>query len=575
MTQFYRTNEQGARELHLHYGMQEVSFDEPHLFAFGERLAKVPSFLASEVVTWGPGYTWDELSPLLEALLEAGLLRRGEVTEEERQGGLVPSLVPPSVCPAHRTWSAADCEPITRELAGRPVEVGYMESILSVYRIPHPALDGDDRQVGEANVFPPDLRLDRDTEWRTCQYAGSRYRDERPMNITALKAMIKHWKPMMKTLLAARAEIKRRLPRSADAGWTVGDLHHLSAVVLSLPSYQLMKGGGSSPQPPLHPVLSSLFRITDGIRMTTHEMIFLSSERTRDAWEPLTWQELYEFAERNGIFLGDTGVCAGPRPLIDEFLSVAVDGVKIEGFYDIELAPEVESLLAELPEVVDYGFLGLQVWGVTRAVWLLMSLAYKALREIFEGATGGPAERIREHLERDWHILDIGRLAGDYDRDVHMNVYEDCYLQGRQASRIKVGPPTLPEQLAPRAESAEHRELAARLHALLAARLFGVTFQKEGANERITQVLMHYLRQEQSVLRGATAVQAAINELLERPRPTRPLTARDLRVNYRMYRSTISQFPYLFETLEQELGIAIECDADACLVTDRKAGAAS
>lgn len=304
-------------------------------------------------------------------------------------------------------------------------------------------------------------------------------------------------------------------------------------------------------------------------------MIFLSSERTRDAGEPLTWQELYEFAERNGIFLGDTGVCAGPRPLIDEFLSVAVDGVKIEGFYDIELAPEVQSLLAELPQVVDYGFLGLQVWGITRSVWLLMSLAYKALREIFEGATGGPSERIREHLEKDWHILDIGRLAGDYDRDVHMNVYVDCYLQGRQASHIKVGPATLQEQLEPRAEGPEHRELAERLRALLAARLYGVVFQREDAIERITEVLMHYLRQEQSVLHGATAVQAAINELLGRPRPTRPLTARDLRVNYQMYRSTISQFPYLFETLEQELGISIECNAEACELLDRKAEAAS
>jgi len=49
-----------------------------------------------------------------------------------------------------------------------------------VYRIPHPALDGDDRQVGEANVWPPGLRLDRETEWRVCQYPGSRYRDVAP-----------------------------------------------------------------------------------------------------------------------------------------------------------------------------------------------------------------------------------------------------------------------------------------------------------------------------------------------------------------------------------------------------------
>ena len=63
-------------------------------------------------------------------------------------------------------------------------------------------------------------------------------------------------------------------------------------MVLALPAFQLLKGGGSSPQPPLHPVLSSLFRITDGIRMTTYEVLF-SIERTHRADEPMTAAELY------------------------------------------------------------------------------------------------------------------------------------------------------------------------------------------------------------------------------------------------------------------------------------------
>lgn len=564
MTQRYLINEQGAKELHLHYGMQQISFDEEHLFAWGEQLAKQSSFVAREAISWGAGHSWDEVRPLLEALLAEGILRRGEGEEDERGGGLVPSPLPPSTCPAHRSWSAAEAEGITADLGGRAVEVGYLESILSVYRIPHPALDADGRQVGEANVYPPGLRLDAETEWRVCQYSGSRYRDKRPMNVTALKAMIKHWKPMMMVLLEVRAEWLRRTQRSRGDRWTVGDMHHLAALILSLPGFALMRGGGSSPQPPLHPVLSSLFRISDGIRMTTHEMLFLSSERTRDPDEAFTAEELYGFAERNGLFLAERGVCAGPRTLIDEFLTVAFDGVRVEGADSIELAPEVTALLAQLPAAIDYGLLGLQVWGITRAVWCQMSLVYKAMRALFDGATGASAERFRTRLQEDWARLDHSRIAGDYDRDVHMIVYKDCYEQAWRALPSPLGAASFEERIAPIAETAEHRALAGQLRALLAERFADSSFPGSSAAqlaEQLSALFVGYLRQEQAMLGAALELQEALNTLLARPRPTRPLTARDLRVNYAMYGGYLSQFPYLFDSLDQELGFRVEATA--------------
>ena len=287
----YVTNADGVRELRIDYGVKEVSFDEERLFPFAERLVRELSFTGEQAVTWGPGYDWDELRPMLEALVDEGILGRGEQVDDPRGGGLVPSKLPPSVCPEPRFWNLAECESITRDLAGRAIEIGYLETYVAVFRVAHAALDADGRQVGEANVYPWKLRLDRDTEWRVCQYSGSRYRDESPMNITALRAMIKHWKPMMKTLLDVRAELASRLGL-LRAPWTIGELHTLSCVVLGLPAYQLQKRGGISPQPPLHPVLSSLFRITDGIRMVTSAMLF-SIEHTRRADEPLTAAELY------------------------------------------------------------------------------------------------------------------------------------------------------------------------------------------------------------------------------------------------------------------------------------------
>jgi hypothetical protein len=575
MTHAYVTGESNNRLLYIYYGIKEVVFDEDRLFGFGEQLARQTSFIAESATSWGPGYQWSEIRELLEALVAEDILRRGEPSEDPRGGSLVPSRLPPSTCPVARSWSTDTCESITRELAGCSVEIGYLEAILSVYRIAHAALDADDRQVGEANVFPPGLRLDRETEWRVCQYAGSRYRNDAPMNVTALKAMVKHWKPMMHALLEVRGALRERLPRSRD-GWTVGDLHTFSGVVLSLPAFLLMLGGGSSPQPPLDPVLSSLFRITDGVRMTTHLMLFLSDERTRAPDERTTATDLYDFTERNNLFISTHGVCSGPRTLIEEFLGVVFDGTEIRGAEDLVLSPEVQLLLSRLPEAIDYALLGLQSWTVSRSVWLAMSRAYRVLRTVLDGSLGDSpvGRRLRERVTADWSKLHTNRIAVDYDHDVHVTVYTDTYEQAWRALRSPVGPPALAQQVAPRPEDHTHLAAAERLRAILGSKFPGIASEGALAVDRIVEALVHYLREEQSILASTEAIQAAINAMLERPRPTRALTARDLRAGFAMYGDSIAEFPYLFDTLEDELGVRVECSAGAIAVTDRSAGQA-
>jgi hypothetical protein len=575
MTHAYVIGESSTRELYIYYGNKEVVFDEDRLFGFGEQLVRQTSFIAETATSWGPGYEWSEIRGLLETLVAEGVLRTGDATEDPRGGGLVPSPLPPSTCPVARAWSTDTCESITRDLAGGAVEIGYLEAILSVYRIAHPALDADGRQVGEANVFPRGLRLDRETEWRVCQYAGSRYRDEAPMNVTALKAMVKHWKPMMQVLLEVHGALRQRLPRSRD-GWTVGDLHLFSGVVLSLPAFPLMLGGGSSPQAPIDPVLSSLFRITDGVRMTTHLMLFLSDERTRSPEEPTTATDLYEFAERNNLFISTHGVCSGPRTLIDEFLGVVFDGTQVRGADGLALSSEVQQLLSRLPDAIDYALLGLQSWAVSRSVWLAMSRAYRVLRTVLDGSPGDSplGRRLRERVAADWTKLNTGRIATEYDHDVHVAVYTDTYEQAWRALGSPVGAPALAELIAPRPEDSTHLAAAQQLRAIVGARFPDTGPESAVALEPLVSALVHYLREEQSILAATEAIQAAINAMLDRPRPTRALTARRLRAPFVMHGDAIAEFPYLFDTLEDELGIRVACTAGAITVTDQWAGRA-
>ncbi len=569
----YDVNEHGARELRINYGVKEITFDDERFFAFGEQLATEHAFTGERATTWGAGYPWAELQPLLESLLDEQILERGERPHEDARGtGLVPSRLPPAECPMPRAWSLAECESITRDLTGRAVEVGYLEAIVPAFRIPHPALDADGRQVGEANVFPRRLRIERETEWRVCQYPGSRYRDDTPMNVTALKAMIKHWKPMMAAIVMVRDELQERLGL-APGGWSIGQLHHLACVVCSLPSFQLLQGGGASPQVPLHPVLSSLFRVTDGVRMAMYEMMF-DVKRTRTPDEPMTASAVYAHVERNGTLMGSkTGVCAGPKHMIEEYLAAVVDGADLERYRYVRQPPEVQALLDQLPAVVDYALLGLQSWSLVLAIWTAQSRLYEALIAIFDTAAPNPAlTALRARLHADWARIAQSQMSLEHDRLVHIMPLAYAYETSWDALREPVGHAVYADELAASPADARDRAVAGQLRAVLATRFAGTELVTGTAKalDLVVSLLVDYLREEQTILAAVVARQDSINALLERPGPQRAVTVRDLRIVY-MMQGDGTPYPHLLDSLDDVLGIDIQCTATTLAVIDRRA----
>jgi hypothetical protein len=334
-------------------------------------------------------------------------------------------------------------------------------------------------------------------------------------------------------------------------------------------------------------VLSSLFRVTDGIRMTTYAMMF-SIEHTRRADEPLTAQQLHTHVEQNGVFVGETGVCAGPKPMVDDFLATAVDGVPPEGIANLELAPQVREALAQLPEAVDYAFYALQSESVSLSLWLAMSRAYKSLLAILDPVIGpmigpavGPVDgasqsadplvKLCKRLRAGWALFEKLQITLDYDQEVHFKAYLNVYEQSWRGLRSPIGPPTLAEVVAPVPEAPMHRTAADQLRDALGPVVAHGELASKGLDiDRIVDVLVRYLREEQAVLRSVVALQETINTLLERPRPRRPLTARDFAVHYALI-SGPGAWPYLFDLLEKELGVRVECTATAIEVSARRA----
>ena len=561
----YATGDEGATELRLYYGDREISFDEPELFTFGETLARQERFPAGAAMAWAPSCDWPRIRELLEQLIEEGILVRAEnAAVVSIRGGEAnrPSPLPPAPQATPRTWD--ECEAITQELAGRGVDRAHLEMVIPIFRVAHMAMDAEGRQVGESNVFPKALRVEVPTRWRTCMYSGTRYQTERPMNVSALKSMRAHWPQMMRALLVVRAAYLRRFPEAAQ-GWTVGHLERLSTAVLAVPTYQLVREDGRVANGHLHPVLSSLFRVTDGLRMTMHQMLFVPiGEPTLAPDAPLTTNEILAYAERNHSFHSEHGVCAGPRAMIEEFLATIVDGRASDDLHEVVLDAPVQEALAAVEQAVDYAFYGLQVYAAVFSQWPVMTRTYETLATIAQDAPTGDSPQWAVWRARlDGHVQSMQSstfLANERWRADRERVFADMYEQCNRGLGLATAPGTFATLTAPVDDGAEWRTT---LHAALVQH-FG---DGGDALSRTADCIADHCLRARALLSVGAEAQADINRLLGRDAPKRPFCAADVDVHNLLQGAEARHLPYLFDEIETVFGLRIHVDHQYIAVT--------
>lgn len=569
----YSINESGTKEFHIYYGQKEVCFDDPELFDFGEELAKHESFVAHEATAWGNGYQWTQIEDLIKQLIDEEILQQSNHDHSHPISpliGLRPSRVPPAKSSIPRNWYD-ECETITYELTGRAIEVGYLESIIPIYRVAHIALDSESRQVGEANAFPTQLRLNVPTTWRTCLHPGSRFQDEKPMNVTALKSIRMHWEQTLVALSHIREAYLRRFPQVKQSGWTVGDLERLSTQVLALPAFLMMQTHDRIENGHLHPVLSSMFRVTDGIRMTMHYMLFIAvDEPTLPPDSPMTSNEIYAYAERNAVFISDYGVCAGPKAMIEELLHVLVDGKSINGAESITLDNAVTSALEAIEPAFDYGFYGLQVNAVTSSLWNSVALTYEQILSIIKiWPENGSAASIafRDHLEELVTFVRSHTYVGIEDWRIHNEqAYSDMYAQSAKGLGHELNKTSLTDKLTP-VRATYHGAIKEQLYSLLQKSFCTENTATNHALNDLVTSLMDYYSKEQAILQAASDIQSQINQLLGRPSPKRPLTVTDLYFYFQVEEEKKLP-PYLMNELLKLVGIQVVTTQDNIEIID-------
>ncbi|MEA3008492.1 MAG: hypothetical protein QOJ91_184 [Sphingomonadales bacterium] len=571
----YWEDEETPRELRVYYRDKEIAFDDPAFYSFGETLTKQSRFRAGDALQWGD-YEWPKVRQMLEDLIEADVLKYAdEVTDvpaalrhEERETLLMPAKIEHG-----KTWD--DAEEIMTMISGTPLETGYIELVIPIFRVAHMYMDADDRQVGEANVFPPAMRLDRPTLWRTCTYSGTRYQPDLPMNVTALRIMRNQWRHMMVIVRRISDAYRARFPEVDERGWTVGDIERMAVCVLALPTYQVMRVENRVENGKLHPALSSAFRLTDGLRMLMHHMLFVPfHEPTRSGTTPMTGREAHEYAERNFSFHTGQGVCAGPPSMVDDFLAVVLDREDPKGGWPDEIDPEVQAALDEVDRALDYGLLGLQNFGSVFSLFPTSTAGHAQLREIITGwkKSDSPSlARLRDRCEKIHEVTqDVGWLKSDEFRKSRLIAYNEMYQKCGFGVDGRYPDPSLEDQyedLPPLSEAT-----MAELKSVF-ARHFNDLADGEELFASLAEWLGRFISFVQVALRVSLATQDRINTLLGREKPKQTFMGRDLAKYIGLDKSVDSkderkEVPFLIDDIAKVLGVTIDVTADDVTITD-------
>lgn len=549
--------------LRFFYWDKEVTFDDPAQFAFGEALAKQSRFVACEAMGWAGG-DWPTVKQMLEDLIEAEILSYADdifalpmkVERQDRESPLPPARIfePP-------VWD--DDGKTMTFITGEPLEVGQLEMVMPVFRVVHMYMDKDGRQVGEANVFPPKARMDLPTEWKTCTYEGSRYQPDAPMNATALRAMRAHWREMMAVIRKVREAYFERFP-DARNGWTVADMERMTVAVLCMPTFMLMRRENPVPNGELHPVLSSLFRVTDGLRLTMHQMLFVPfGEPMRHPHTPMNADQVWDYANRNHAFHSDHGVCAGPPFMIREFLAVAFDGIEPAVGSPPSYDPAVQEAIDNIDNAFDYAMLGLQNFATMFSQWPEMIGQHVRFFEVIDGWQGETSpkfEKIKSIFTHHHKYATTNTyLASEEWREGRMTSYADMYdkchfgLTGKLPDiGLRAGIEQDNDKISDEARQALQQGFA---------RFFDDMADPSELARQLSESVIVYLRRVQNRLAMADAVQAKINAMLGRPTPKHRFTIFDIDIYNRLLEMEGAVMPFFALEMERVFGIKIHLDS--------------
>ena len=255
---------------------------------------------------------------------------------------------------------------------GHALPVDLLEATLGAGLLAQLVRDTSGRQSGENSLamLAPALTDPVPTEWRPCRFAGSRFEDTRPMNVSGLKQLAPDFDGMLGRIAALRAAFLARIGRDR---LDLGGMWLLSWVFFVLPAWTARRVADRCPNGAVPEWATALSKTFGGVRMTL-QMLLARGCRVDTEFSPA---ELVRVTEEEARYLSVTGVSAGTPAMIDRTLDVFVSGT---------CAPAAPPI-PELARALDYGF--------ATAALLLVAAAREARTRFWSPRPASARSRLR------------------------------------------------------------------------------------------------------------------------------------------------------------------------------------
>jgi hypothetical protein len=304
-------------------------------------------------------------------------------------------------------------------------------------------------------------------------------------------------------------------------------------------------------------------------------MLFVPfGEPTRSGTTPMTGFEAHQYAERNYSFHTSQGVCAGPPAMVDDFTAVILDRADPKGGWPDKLDPDVQAALDVVPQAVDYGLMGLQIFGSVFSLFPTQTAGHAQLREIILAWTKSDSPSLaamRERCERLHGLIqDSGWLKSDAYRKSRLIAYNEMYQKCSFGLTGQFPSPTLEEKYEnlPRLPEETMEKLRAAF-----ARTFHDLPDGEELFVQLAEWLGRFISFIQVATRTTLETQARINAHLGREQPKTVFMGRDLAKYSGLDKTVDSKHerrepPFLADDIARAMGITIDITVDEVIITE-------
>jgi hypothetical protein len=373
------------------------------------------------------------------------------------------------------------------------------------------------------------------------------------MNVTALKNMTSRWPELLSLTAQFRDAFLARMPLRG-AKITAGEAQLLTVGCLAAVGYVMVRGEAPVENGELDSGLAATFRIIDGVRLVTTELMRAHEER-HGCDDPIDAQAIADYAERYALYYGTYGVCAGPQALIDEYLRVLIDGAPAP----IHAEPTFPARVGDIDAAFDYALHGQRVESIIRIFGGMQGLLHDRLRALLAGTE--PRTKLHELLDQPIDTEHHGLLRTNHPLletlrlEVEANRWMFTHVTAGLPEAAR-GPDTIDDvfRLDPNAQRMAHEELDAFLGRAVPA-------LPSSQRREIAAVSADVFALERRCLRAVTRELRRLNDRLARS-PGRPLAGADLAI-YNRPRTG----PTFAATLAEGLGLSITSDTTATVLS--------